>query len=203
MLKRRGYVLETYNQKLKASASRLSYGELLQTEEWYRKRIEIIHREKERCQVCRLWCPDFAFPIEDNPFRMIMVLAWTGHDPSDFTVNDPKTSKSRSLTEDEKAMFRPQPVNLVPNVHHTFYVLNRLPWNYPNESLMLICHLCHAEIHNTKQIPVYRDELMTDKLNATPCRRCDSSGFLPQFEYYRGGVCFTCGGTGFQELSAI
>lgn len=33
------------------------------------------------------------------------------------------------------------------NVHHGYYLPNREPWEYPNESLWCMCEECHQEAH--------------------------------------------------------
>ena len=36
------------------------------------------------------------------------------------------------------------------HVHHTFYVRDRMPWEYPDESLRCWCTFCHGLFHDLK-----------------------------------------------------
>ena len=86
-----------------------------------------------------------------------------------------------------------------PHVHHTFYLKNRYPWEYQNESLMLVCHKCHQKIHGEETIMVYDDERFKSYSELTPCSRCNGTGYLYEFNYYKNGVCFGCNGACFEE----
>jgi hypothetical protein len=33
-------------------------------------------------------------------------------------------------------------------VHHAYYDLTKMPWDYPDNSLLTLCHDCHAEETN-------------------------------------------------------
>jgi len=43
-------------------------------------------------------------------------------------------------------------------VHHTYYVKGRLPWEYPNHSLITLCINCHEIIHEKKKAAKYNKE---------------------------------------------
>lgn len=47
------------------------------------------------------------------------------------------------------------------HVHHTYYVVNKKPWEYPDSALITLCEECHADLHNTTKVPVYDTELNT------------------------------------------
>ena len=37
------------------------------------------------------------------------------------------------------------------NVHHSYYENGRMPWEYPNGSMICTCEKCHKKIHGKKQ----------------------------------------------------
>lgn len=41
--------------------------------------------------------------------------------------------------------------DIVTHVHHLFYDLDRLPWEYGNEEVVLLCAPCHHEMHQHLQ----------------------------------------------------
>lgn len=34
------------------------------------------------------------------------------------------------------------------HVHHTYYEYGKMPWEYPEESLIVVCKECHSKLHN-------------------------------------------------------
>lgn len=85
------------------------------------------------------------------------------------------------------------------HIHHTYYQEGLLPWEYPNESLQTLCWHCHEELHKNEKVPYLNTQgIECGKL--TPCLRCFGSGYLPQYYYYLGGVCFRCNGARFEEM---
>jgi len=195
--------LKTFAEKIRETPGKLLYGELLQLEEWYNKRINIIKRENHRCQKCSLLCIDLDHLASYEPMRFPMLTAWLGKDPSNYPIKVKDGAMSRRLTEQELAVLRPQPVRLIPNVHHTYYVFNRLPWNYPDETFMLLCHLCHKEIHEEVKVYTYTSEDMDEKVETTPCGKCDGDGYFEEFSHIQGGICFSCGGSGIRQIKTI
>lgn len=83
------------------------------------------------------------------------------------------------------------------NVHHTYYIKGKAPWEYEDDALITLCEDCHKKAHLT-HIPVYR-EIDRKRLlycNAIKCSRCNGSGYLPQYEHVENGICFKCWGEG-------
>ena len=74
-------------------------------------------------------------------------------------------------------------------------IIGHKAWEYKNEALITLCADCHKLEHENTETLVYTksDEVM---YIAERCEKCDGSGYLPQFNYYRNGVCFECGGHG-------
>jgi hypothetical protein len=64
---------------------------------------------------------------------------------------------------------------------------------------MLVCHKCHTEIHETSDIKVYKQNKDGEFLNLTTCKKCKGSGYLPEYNYFHNGVCFSCLGSCFEE----
>jgi len=85
------------------------------------------------------------------------------------------------------------------NVHHTYYQLGRLPWEYPEESLQTYCQPCHMQLHRDERIPVRNEEgnIISD---LTPCTRCAGAGEFPEFRHIEEGICFRCHGAKYEEL---
>ena len=88
------------------------------------------------------------------------------------------------------------------NVHHKYYEIGKLPWEYTSDSLYTLCQHCHHLFHEAFKPLVYtRDE--NDRLlrmELTPCYRCNGVGRLPEYSHVKHGVCFRCNGERFEEL---
>jgi hypothetical protein len=37
------------------------------------------------------------------------------------------------------------------HIHHSYYIRGKQPWQYPEGSLICICHACHDKIHGKKE----------------------------------------------------
>lgn len=105
----------------------------------------------------------------------------------------------------------PKPYHL--EIHHKYYIHASLPWQYTDEALTTLCNWCHREIHKSGDpIPVFptqaaRDEVLRKVADLrqrafyyTPCTRCEGSGEMPVYSHVQDGVCFRCGGSGYDEL---
>jgi len=86
------------------------------------------------------------------------------------------------------------------HVHHTYYQLGSMPWEYPSKSLQTLCWVCHRKLHEQQTIPVY-DAKSQIVNNLTTCNKCQGTGHLPEYNYYHDGICFGCWGTTYKELS--
>ncbi|MBK7887685.1 MAG: hypothetical protein IPJ86_10460 [Bacteroidetes bacterium] len=81
------------------------------------------------------------------------------------------------------------------NVHHKKYILGNKPWEYNLEDLVTLCEGCHKSIHATTIIPIYsKNGINID--SARTCSRCGGGGYLPEYSYYKDGICFECHGEG-------
>lgn len=72
-------------------------------------------------------------------------------------LKDPRWQKKR-LKIMEYAKFRCQMCGAKDrtlHVHHSYYVRNKAPWQYPDGSLICICEDCHGIIHPQKKKEIY------------------------------------------------
>ena len=81
------------------------------------------------------------------------------------------------------------------HIHHNFYLIGQLPWEYPKEALRTLCRVCHHELHMERKVPIYGREK-----TLTFCSRCSGEGWLPEFSYYQQGRCFRCETACYEEL---
>lgn len=79
------------------------------------------------------------------------------------------------------------------HVHHTYYQINKLPWEYPDESLQTLCRTCHEITHENEKIPV-KDLNGFIIGNYKPCSRCHGAGWFPEYSHVEKGICFKCFG---------
>jgi hypothetical protein len=87
---------------------------------------------------------------------------------------------------------------IILHVHHNYYIMDRLPWDYKTEALVTLCHDCHNQVHQEEQIPVYSTigDLYSE---ISPCIRCAGSGYLSHFSHVQGGICFLCRGARYNK----
>lgn len=38
--------------------------------------------------------------------------------------------------------------------HHTYYLTNTPPWDYPDDALLTLCCFCHDKFHREHEVPV-------------------------------------------------
>lgn len=126
----------------------LPYGVLLLTQEWQRRRFQILERDRFGCREC-------------------------------------------SETQNTVGLHRL-------HVHHRYYVLDKSPWQYPDEALTTLCSQCHFEYHEGHRVPwfVEKDGQNVPIQSVGLCRRCHGIGWLDRYHYFEDGVCFACYGTG-------
>jgi len=85
--------------------------------------------------------------------------------------------------------------------HHKFYVLNRLPWEYPNTDFETLCNWCHWDFHNRERVKSYREvDGSLEPVTMTACYRCHGAGWFPQHDHIQNGICFRCLGVKFEDL---
>lgn len=176
------------------SIEEIPYSELLSTADWIERRDRIVLRDKSICTSCGKYetVRDYS---EIDPETGTTNFVWVT-DQYPLYKNDEGIlieSKSPLLEYSEKPYFL--------HVHHKFYVLGRLPWEYNDDALITLCNWCHWNFHTENKVPVYK--MVNQKLEQvelTPCKRCNGTGWFPEFGHIQNGICFRCHGTKFEEL---
>ena len=82
------------------------------------------------------------------------------------------------------------------NIHHNYYIFGRKPWDYDNGALVTLCSRCHQKRHQQTKIPLYTSDRQLICSALPVCDRCNGTGYLPQYRYFMGGICFKCHGEG-------
>lgn len=87
------------------------------------------------------------------------------------------------------------------DVHHRYYRLGWLPWEYPDAAFVVLCREHHEGLHRKVRIPVF-DENGQPIAQQAPCGKCDGSGYIPAYHHVAEGLCFRCWGSGldFEKL---
>ena len=184
-------ILAEYNDE------KIPYSILLKANEWKEKKQQIANREKNICQICCNKCMD--------EFILKFVGNFVRHVPATYEDVDVEVDHVNIFGEvdftynDIRIQLVEQDIPRIPHVHHTYYLRNNLPWEYPENDLMLLCHDCHDRIHQTQKIPVYMNNKKFELCNFTPCERCNGTGYLHEYDYFQNGICFKCNGACFEE----
>ncbi|MGX7688631.1 hypothetical protein ACWA1C_15810 [Flectobacillus roseus] len=85
------------------------------------------------------------------------------------------------------------------HVHHKYYQMGKLPWDYPDEALITLCWRCHEGIHR-KEKTKWLNENGQVVGSLTPCLRCFGAGVFPEFNHVQNGICFRCDGAKYEEF---
>jgi hypothetical protein len=85
------------------------------------------------------------------------------------------------------------------HVHHEYYKIGLMPWEYEDEALITLCWSCHENLHNNKKVPVF--DIDGNEISSyTPCNRCNGAGEFPEYIHVYDGICFECDGAKYYEL---
>ncbi|MGX5818004.1 hypothetical protein ACWKWU_07400 [Chitinophaga lutea] len=176
----------------------IPYDVLLNTIEWREFRQKIIDRDCSKCKVCNKEQSEktgrdyFRKPtvqeIAENSKEQLVDLLGDG-----TLFVKMKNAPIVGIKTDSPTIL---------HVHHKYYILGRLPWEYKSEALVTVCHNCHVKIHDEEMIPVFVDDSFKEKIDLTPCDRCNGTGFLEQHFHVQNGICFRCNGRKFEEFIA-
>jgi len=82
-------------------------------------------------------------------------------------------------------------------VHHKYYISNRLPWHYEDGALITLCNWCHSELHKNEIIEIFENEQFANGTVLTACNRCNGVGWFEEYSHVNGGICFGCKGQRF------
>ena len=170
-----------------------TYQELLNTVEWGDFRLIIIARDN-RCVKCNI----IIEGDEGNYYRKLT--------PEETKKNDVEWENCSGidLLGDGKHIVKGQKpiitgVRVIIQVHHKYYVQNKLPWTYPTKDLITVCRDCHVKIHSEEEILMYTDEQLTAYKKLESCPVCYGTGYREQYGYFQNGICFHCDGRGFKK----
>lgn len=183
--------MKKYSDVLKKYGSKedIPYYILLETEEWKRKREEILERDGKKCLRCGTGDTNFG-PGLGHHELVTKTYTDTIRDP-DGNIREYEIRHERVKGYEESRYLQ---------VHHKYYVYGDPPWRYKDEALETVCRKCHQKIHKEENIYVYesRDKISAKKL--TPCRRCGGKGVIPPYNHVKNGICFRCEGERFEEF---
>jgi len=145
----------------------INYTDLLNCDEWISKRDIMKERDKNKCTICKTEKSIGPLYSGNNRFYFRKING------------EVKTEKEKIHLE----------------VHHKLYIIGKLPWEYEKEELITVCNPCHKKIHENEEISI-SNQSKTTKLLLENCDRCGGSGFLNEYYYVEGGICFNCRGIG-------
>ncbi|SFH39327.1 hypothetical protein [Pontibacter chinhatensis] len=83
------------------------------------------------------------------------------------------------------------------HIHHRYYQIGKMAWEYPDSALTTLCWECHEKLHADTEIDVLDDsgEIIGKR---QVCTRCHGAGRFPEYSHVEGGACFRCGGERFE-----
>lgn len=197
--------LKTYKEiehELLGLGRREQYVILLQTSEWSKFRQKQLLSHNEICQRCGVK----AGPIEEP----IAIDEW--EKAQEKYYQQMREFKDRKKTQTKEEFFRDlmagiyvgQPI--LPNrvkeigrtilqVHHRLYYFNKLPWQYLDNEMMVLCVDCHMRLHASEVIYTYKDESRSFRRLTPPCPKCEH-GYIHEFRHRDNGICYECWGEG-------
>jgi len=88
------------------------------------------------------------------------------------------------------------------HIHHKYYQLEKLAWEYPDDALDTLCWFCHEMLHSKSEIDILDKKgikIGTKKL----CNRCHGAGKFPEFNHVQNGICFKCKGNKFESENQL
>lgn len=82
------------------------------------------------------------------------------------------------------------------HIHHKYYQIGKLAWDYPDAALITLCWCCHEIEHINSEIDVL-DENGNFVEKRQVCPKCYGAGMFPEYLHVQNGVCFLCNGNRF------
>jgi len=193
--------MTSYNQlKKEYDEMPIPYSELLRTDEWEKCRKRTLDSHNNTCNGCSAKLEDKFTPIPDEIAS---------------SLRDRLSKEEKMLHERILSIGRANGIATKYNIssrikfpiefhkfhnldiHHMYYILSKLPWEYP-EALIPLCRECHLAEHQTNNIKVFENSIEDNFFEiAQNCGRCEGTGTLEEFFYYKNGICFNCSGKGY------
>lgn len=192
MEKRRPYPYLVLKQiLLKQGITKISYDELLWTDEWLTFREEIKERDNETCTKClksqfkEMTDEEFSEVLAESGYGKYFNLLEGRYEdyPSELSLKKNRDYPSRFKIDTSVKL----------EVHHKYYVWNQLPWEYELDALTTLCDKCHENEHTPV---VYSDSMLRTLKELSECSRCGGKGYIKEYEHVQNGICFACGGLG-------
>ena len=183
------------------------YRALLLTKEWFEFRLKILDLDNRQCQVCQLKEGPIEEKIPTEVYQKEMEVVLKHNEEfrkksknPDFQERQLKILTGEINGEFEGLMPFPSDTNIIGHtilqIHHKLYYLTHLPWEYKRKDVVTLCTVCHKSEHENKVIYVYDDQTMNKKVELTCCSKCGGTGYIPEYDYFKNGICFSCGGQG-------
>ncbi|WP_159478610.1 hypothetical protein [Dyadobacter sp. 3J3] len=188
--------------KEQLKSQKASYEELLSTIDWQIFREKILRRDQYKCTNCEQEPTEYSYgqhfqKLTSEEKTQLIIL-------NEIEYNSRKPDlifKGRAIKHRKAIPITKKVDNaVVMHVHHKFYILDKLPWNYHVEDLTTLCNICHTDFHKNNKVPFYEDERKLIKLDLTECPRCNGEGHFDEFKHVYGGICFYCKGAKYIEL---
>ena len=167
---------------------------LLLTTEWQEKRLTIIQRDNKLCTNCGK-----AETVSPN-ISGLATHSWEVPREAEILqlpFRDKNGEFIKVLNPYPGYDYIPSDKQYILHVHHSYYIHNLLPWEYPEEDLQTLCQWCHLAFHQNNQVPIYSSIHKRKIRFSTICDRCEGTGELPHYHYFKNGVCFQCDGRGY------
>ncbi|PWB22799.1 hypothetical protein [Flavobacterium sp. HTF] len=184
----------SYSELLKTKEkSKITYQDLLCTDEWKNKRKQIISRDNKRCTKCNL-SETNGFAHYDEKTKIYSYITDNGKEEIRYVINKEGIVVCESIAI---IIIVNKPYHL--QVHHKYYIYNNLPWDYDQEALIALCNWCHAEVHQNEKIHMYDNFDQISFQELIPCNRCNGTGWFSQYSHIQGGICFKCNGRRFKK----
>lgn len=180
----------------------ITYSEKLNTLEWRNIRNYIVSRDNYLCSNCGSSPTEYqnGKPVrkktkkEVQEYKNYLGKLWFNSVKEEYKDEYNPKNPPWFLQQKIRVPLNIEENPIILHVHHKYYILNNLPWEYPKESLITLCHNCHQNIHDRIKTPVYLDKSKTKEIETKICEKCNGSGYLPKFHYYESGICFSCHG---------
>lgn len=158
-----------------------TYSQLLSTNEWNIRRNEILIRDRHYCSNCGK---------SKSFFHGNQTYTYDKNQLLEFELDGNLILADKLIIDDRSRYIQ---------IHHEYYILGTLPWDYDDEALTPLCNWCHWEFHQNKNVPIYSKEGFK-LLDYNPCKRCNGAGIFPEFKHVQSGICFRCNGSKYEEL---
>lgn len=170
-----------------------TYGDLLKLPIWKNRRNEVLRRDNLLCSTCGLPGTIIEKYSSKPDFSYTTLEVFDRYQPVDSELSMDDVNRMRVI-------YIPSPT-IILHVHHRYYLLDSLPWEYNDKVLVTMCSGCHHNWHEKNKAVVYQKRgKKYYTLNVTPCERCNGVGSLLQYKYYMDGICFKCNGARYNEL---